>query len=151
MPNEPNDRASGSAESEPSEHDHTEGSEAVTRGIRIAVRSRYEAERSSPGEDYFFFSYTVRILNQGDRPAQLWSRRWVITDGDGNQEVVEGPGVVGHQPLLQPGDSFEYTSFCPLPTSVGVMEGTYRMLVSEGEDFDARIAPFTLAVPAAVN
>ena len=128
-----------------------EGSEALTQGIRVVVRSRYEEERSSPEESYFFFAYTVRILNEGPETAQLWSRRWLITDGDGNQEVVEGPGVVGHQPVLAPGESFEYTSFCPLPTPVGAMEGTYRMIVTDGEDFEARIAPFTLATPSAVN
>lgn len=128
-----------------------EGSEALTQGIRVVVRSRYEEDRSSPEESYFFFSYTVRISNEGSHTAHLWSRRWVITDGDGNQEVVEGPGVVGHQPILAPGESFEYTSFCPLPTSVGAMEGAYQMIVPDGEGFEARIAPFTLAVPSAVN
>lgn len=128
-----------------------EGSEALTRGIRVIVRSRYEEERSSPEESYYFFSYTIRIVNEGSETAQLWSRRWVITDGDGNQEVVEGPGVVGHQPILAPGESFDYTSFCPLPTSVGAMEGTYQMIVTDGENFEARVAPFTLAVPSTVN
>jgi len=123
----------------------------VTEGIRVIVRSRYEEDRSAPEESYYFFSYTIQILNEGSQPAQLWSRRWLITDGDGNQEVVEGPGVVGHQPLLAPGESFEYTSFCPLPTQVGAMEGSYRMLTPEGGQFEAAIAPFTLAVPAAVN
>jgi ApaG protein len=127
------------------------GSEAVTRGIRVTVASRYEEDKSAPEEGYYFFSYTVRITNEGSRPAQLWSRRWVITDGDGNREVVEGDGVVGHQPNLAPGESFEYTSFCPLPTPVGAMEGTYLMRTGDGGDFKAEIASFTLAVPAAVN
>jgi len=127
------------------------GSEAVTRGIRVTVRSRYEEDESAPEEGYYFFSYTIRITNEGSQPAQLWSRRWRITDGDGNQEVVEGAGVVGHQPILAPGEGFEYTSYCPLPTPVGAMEGTYRMLIADGSELDAEIAPFTLAVPAAVN
>jgi ApaG protein len=127
------------------------GSDALTRGIRVTVRSRYEEDKSAPEEGYYFFSYTVRITNEGSRPAQLWSRRWLITDGDGNRETVEGDGVVGHQPNLAPGESFEYTSFCPLPTPVGAMEGTYRMRTGDGGEFDAEIASFTLAVPAAVN
>lgn len=127
------------------------GSEAVTRGIRVTVRSRYEADMSAPEQGFYFFSYTIRIANEGSKTAQLRSRRWRITDGDGNQEVVEGAGVVGHQPTLAPGESFEYTSFCPLPTPVGAMEGSYRMLVADGGELEAEIAPFTLAVPAAVN
>jgi ApaG protein len=126
-------------------------SDTTTRGIRIQVETSYLEERSDPAESAFFFAYHVTISNLGTETAQLLSRRWVITDGDGRQEVVEGPGVVGDQPLLAPGEAYEYTSFCPLPTPVGTMHGAYRMVAAGGERFDAEIAPFTLAVPGAVN
>lgn len=127
-------------------------SDTTTRGIRIEVESEYEAERSSPAESYFFFSYHVRISNVGEETAQLISRLWIITDADGEVQRVEGPGVVGETPLLAPGAAFEYASFCPLKTAVGAMEGHYVMEVAEsGERFEARIDPFTLAVPGAVN
>ena len=127
-------------------------SDTTTRGIRIEVESEYEPDRSSPFESYFFFSYQVRISNLGEETAQLVSRTWIITDSDGEVQTVEGPGVVGETPVLEPGDGFEYTSFCPLQTPVGTMEGHYVMqLVATGERFEARIDPFTLAVPGAVN
>jgi ApaG protein len=126
-------------------------SEATTRGIKVEVESSYVSERSAPEVGHYFFAYRVRISNLGTETAQLISRRWVITDGDGNQEVVEGPGVVGEQPELAPGRSFEYTSFCPLPTPVGTMHGTYRMVTATGASFDAQIAPFSLALPSALN
>ena len=126
-------------------------SDATTRGIRVEVESMYVEERSEPRDAYFFFAYHVRVSNQGTQPARLISREWIITDSDGNVERVEGPGVVGEQPLLQPGESFEYTSFCPLRTSVGSMQGHYTMQLIGGETFPAEIAPFTLAVPGVVN
>lgn len=127
-------------------------SDTTTRGIRIQARSEYEPERSSPAERYYFFSYRIRIENVGDQTAQLLSRLWVITDDRGEVTHVEGPGVVGETPVLAPGDAFEYTSFCPLPTPVGTMEGHYLMqAVPSGERFEARIEPFTLALPGAVN
>ncbi len=126
-------------------------SDTTTQGIRVEVESTYVEERSSPSEDYFFFSYTVRISNLGSETAQLISRRWVITDSDGEAEIVEGPGVVGHQPVLPPGGTFEYSSFCPLSTQVGTMHGVYRIVRQNGGSFEAEIAPFTLAVPGAVN
>lgn len=126
-------------------------SDATTRGIRVHVEGSYVEERSSPAERHYFFAYHVRIENVGEEGAQLLARRWVITDSDGNQEVVEGPGVVGEQPSLAPGEAFEYTSFCPLPTAVGTMHGTYHMVSDSGELFTAEIAPFTLAVPHSVN
>jgi ApaG protein len=91
-------------------------SDTTTEGVRIEVESTYDADRSAPHERYFFFSYRVRISNLGDRRVQLMSRRWVITDADGQEELVEGHGVVGQQPVLEPGQAFEYTSFCPLTT-----------------------------------
>lgn len=126
-------------------------SEATTRGIRVEVESIYVEERSAPSQSYYFFAYHVTIANVGTETAQLISRVWVITDGNGNVERVEGPGVVGEQPRLEPGDSFEYTSFCPLTTPFGTMEGTYQMKTDDGETFDAEIATFTLEVPGVVN
>lgn len=126
-------------------------SDTTTRGIRVEVETSYVHERSEPREGYFFFSYRVRISNLGEETAQLVSREWVITDWDGNIERVEGPGVVGEQPVLAPGQAFEYTSFCPLRTSVGSMHGSYVMRTTSGENFRAAIAPFTLAVPGVVN
>ena len=127
-------------------------SDTVTRGIRIEVRSEYDPLRSSPKDDHFFFAYHVRISNLGTEPAQLVSRLWIITDADGDVERVEGPGVVGETPRLGPGDQFEYTSYCPLTTPVGTMEGHYVMTVeATGERFEAEIGRFTLAAPGAVN
>ncbi|HVR38885.1 MAG TPA: Co2+/Mg2+ efflux protein ApaG [Thermoanaerobaculia bacterium] len=126
-------------------------SDCTTRGIRIEVESEYLAERSEPHASYFFFAYHVRISNVGGETAQLLSREWIITDSDGNEERVQGPGVVGEQPVLAPGQSFEYTSFCPLRSSVGAMHGAYTMRTTSGSFFEAGIAPFTLAVPGVVN
>jgi ApaG protein len=126
-------------------------SDAVTRGIRVHVKSTFVPERSAPEQGEYFFAYTVKISNEGKETAQLVSRRWVITNGEGRVDVVEGPGVVGEQPVLQPGGAFQYTSFCPLPTPFGAMEGTYQMVTASGDRFDALIAPFTLAVPTALN
>jgi ApaG protein len=126
-------------------------SDTTTRGIRVQVQSRYLADQSSPGEDRYLFAYHIRISNEGDTRAQLVSRHWVINDADGHIEHVEGPGVVGEQPVLGPGEAFEYTSFCPLRTAVGSMHGTYQMVTTEGEEFDADIAPFTLATPHALH
>jgi ApaG protein len=126
-------------------------SDAVTRGVRVEVRSSYVPERSAPSQSQYFFAYRVRITNEGEETVQLVSRHWVITDGDGHVEHVRGPGVVGEQPVLGPGQSFEYTSFCPLPTPIGSMHGSYEMLTPAGSHFDAEIAPFSLAVPSALN
>lgn len=124
-------------------------SDTTTRGIRIEVESEYLPHRSDG--DIFYFAYHVRISNVGERTAQLLSREWIITDENGNVERVQGPGVIGEFPMLSPGTAFEYTSFCPLPTSMGTMHGSYTMRDEEGEQFEAEIAPFTLAVPGAVN
>ncbi len=126
-------------------------SDTTTRGIRVEVRSTYIPERSSPNEDEYFFTYHVRMSNVGRETAKLVSREWVITDAEGEVERVKGPGVVGQQPVLQPGGAFEYSSYCPLRTSVGSMHGTYQMVTDKGDQFDAVIAPFTLAVPNALN
>ena len=126
-------------------------SEATTRGIKVEARSVYVPERSEPESGRYFFVYRIRISNVGAETSQLISRRWVITNGDGREEIVEGPGVVGEQPTLAPGQSFEYTSFCPLPSPVGTMHGTYQMVTADGTSFDAVIAPFSLAIPTALN
>ena len=126
-------------------------SEAVTRGIRVFVKSEYVPDRSRPAQNEWFFVYTVKITNEGLEPVQLVTRHWVITDGTGRIEEVRGPGVVGKQPMLKPGESFEYTSSCPLGTPFGVMEGTYQMVSESGALFDAKIAPFTLSEPYTVH
>jgi ApaG protein len=126
-------------------------SDSTTRGVRIEVQSAYVPERSSPADSQYFFAYRIRISNQGEETVQLLARHWVISDGDGNVEHVRGPGVVGEQPVLAPGEAFEYTSFCPLPTPFGSMHGTYRMVTAGGSAFEAEIAPFALAVPTALN
>lgn len=126
-------------------------SEALTRGVRVRVEAEYAPDRSQPGKNQWFFLYTVTIANEGTDTLQLLTRHWVITDGTGHIEEVRGPGVVGKQPTLRPGESFEYTSGCPLTTPFGVMEGTYQMVSESGERFDVRIAPFTLSEPYTVH
>jgi ApaG protein len=126
-------------------------SDTTTNGIRVQVETRYLPEQSSPRDNQFLFAYRIRISNEGAETAQLISRHWIITDADGHVEQVQGPGVVGEQPVLAPGSAFEYTSFCPLRTSVGTMQGTYQMVRANGDGFDAVIAPFTLATPNALN
>ena len=124
-------------------------STAVTQGIRVTVKSRYLPEQSAPGR--WAFAYTVRIENLGSVPAQLRSRHWIITDGNGTREEVKGDGVVGNQPVLRPGEKFEYTSGAVLQAPHGSMRGSYRMVRDDGATFEARIAPFALVVPGSVN
>ena len=126
-------------------------SEAVTKGIRVRVTTQYDPSRSMPQLNRWFFLYTVRISNEGGETAQLLTRHWIITDATGHIEEVKGPGVVGEQPVLSPGQSFEYTSGCPLPTPFGSMRGTYQMVTTGGERFDADIAEFTLSEPTALQ
>lgn len=126
-------------------------SNAITNGIRVTVKSVYVPAQSLPAEKRYVFAYTVRVANEGTETAQLRSRHWIITDGTGNVEEVRGPGVVGKQPILKAGESFDYTSGCPLQTPFGVMEGTYQMVTEDGERFDAKIAPFTLSEPYTVH
>src|SRR5688572_6848439 len=131
-------------------------SEATTRGISVRVQSRYVPERSEPEHADpqrrgWFFAYTIVISNHGEDTVQLLSRHWVITDAEGRVEEVRGPGVVGAQPVLRPGESFEYTSACPLRTPFGTMHGTYQMVTESGEQFDAEIAAFSLSTPYALN
>jgi ApaG protein len=128
-----------------------EQSNAVTEGIRVRVRSQYIAEQSVPLAHRYVFAYTVRIENEGAEPAQLRTRHWIITDGAGKVEEVRGPGVVGQTPYLRPGQHFEYTSGCVLQTPRGEMKGSYQMYRPDGHMFDARIAPFLLALPHSLN
>jgi ApaG protein len=123
-------------------------STAETEGIRVRVQSRYVAELSSPPDERYVFEYSITISNEGPRTAQLRTRHWIITDGRGEVEEVRGDGVVGEQPRLHPGDSFQYRSSCRLPTPIGTMHGTYRMWRDDGSYFDAVIAPFSLVLPA---
>jgi ApaG protein len=124
-------------------------SEATTQGIRVQVESRYSAEYSRP--EQWFFLYTVRISNLGSETVQLTSRHWIIRDANDQIEEVKGPGVVGDQPVLEPGDSYEYTSGCPLPTPFGSMQGSYQMVTAGGERFDAEIAEFVLREPGSIH
>ncbi len=126
-------------------------SEAVTNDIRVEVMSNYSADNSRPLEDNWVFQYTVRITNQGTETVQLISRHWIITDGVGHTEEVQGPGVVGEQPVLAPGESFQYSSWCPLKTPTGGMHGTYQMARANGNQFDIEIAPFALKARYTVN
>ena len=126
-------------------------SNTKTKGIRINVEPEYLPRRSDPTKPIYFFAYHIIITNGSDANIQLVSRYWHITDSNGNIEEIRGPGVVGKQPNLEAGESFKYTSFCPLPTEFGVMYGTFQMVRSDGISFDARIKPFKLAIPFSVN
>jgi ApaG protein len=126
-------------------------SEAVTEGIRVEVSPEFVTEQSIPAENKFVFAYKVIITNESSGKVKLLSRHWVIINADGDREDVEGPGVVGYTPELEPGESFEYTSFCPLNTNWGTMEGSYHMVKENGEPFDADIARFYLFDPALVQ
>jgi ApaG protein len=126
-------------------------SDKTTQGIRIQVRTAFVPERSAPAQGRYFFAYRVRISNEGNDAAQLVSRKWIITDANGDSEVVEGDGVVGKQPVLAPGEAFEYESYCPLKTPFGSMHGHYNMARPSGEVFRAVIAAFHMAMPTALN
>jgi ApaG protein len=121
--------------------------EAVTRNIRVRVESEFAPERSNPPMNVWFFLYTIRISNEGRETVQLLSRHWIITDAMGATREVRGPGVIGKQPVLGPGESFEYTSGCDLPTPFGSMRGTYQMVNGEEQRFEIEIPAFTLAEP----
>jgi ApaG protein len=126
-------------------------STATTEGFTVTVKSEYIPSQSSPTARRYVFAYTVRIENVGTETAQLKSRHWIITDGNGKVEEVRGPGVIGEQPVLRPGQHFEYTSGCVLETPRGSMEGTYQMTSEAGRKFDAKIARFDLALPYSLN
>jgi ApaG protein len=126
-------------------------SETTTRDVKVQAEPRYSPEHSEPQRQEWFFLYTITITNQGRETVQLLSRHWVVTDALGNVEEVRGPGVVGHQPVLKPGESFEYTSGCPLKTPFGSMRGSYEMITERGERFLVDIAPFILREPGAYH
>ena len=119
--------------------------------ITVVAKSTYLAEQSDPAKNQYVFSYTITVTNTGDVSAQLISRHWYITDGDHRVQEVKGLGVVGQQPVLKPGESFEYTSGASIPTPVGTMRGTYQMRADDGREFDAVIPPFTLSVPRVLH
>ena len=115
--------------------------------ITVVPKATYVADQSDPSKDQYVFAYTITISNTGSAPVQLISRHWIITDANGKVLEVKGLGVVGQQPLLKPGESFEYTSGTHLETAVGTMHGTYQMIAEDGQQFDAPIPSFTLSVP----
>jgi ApaG protein len=119
--------------------------------ITVAVKSTYLAEHSDPARRQYVFAYTITITNTGEVAAQLISRHWIITDSEQQVQEVKGLGVVGQQPLLQPGESFEYTSGTSLTTAVGTMRGTYQMVAGDGKTFDAQIPLFTLSMPRVLH
>jgi len=125
--------------------------EAITKDIRVHVESEFAPGRSNPPQNQWFFYYTIRIINEGRETVQLLSRHWVITDAMGAMREVRGPGVVGKQPRLEPGQSFEYTSGAAIATAVGTMKGAYQMVAADGTRFEAQIPEFTLSVPRVLH
>ena len=117
----------------------------------VSVRPQFVPEHSAPDEEKFLFAYTVTIRNTGEVAAQLISRHWIITDANNKVEEVQGPGVVGEQPLLQPGEAFEYTSGCPIATPVGSMRGSYQCVAEDGTRFEAAIPEFVLSMPRTLH
>ena len=126
-------------------------STAVTADVRVDVRARYSDEHSAPAASRWFFLYTIRITNEGDATVQLLNRHWTIVDGTGHTEEVHGPGVVGEQPVLEPGQAFEYTSGCPLPTPFGSMAGIFDMQRADDTEFEAEVALFQLMQPGSIH
>ncbi len=123
----------------------------TTRGVTVRVSVSYLAEQSEPARGRWFWAYHIRIENEGAAPVQLLTRHWIITDGRGARHSVEGEGVVGEQPMIEPGASFDYVSGCPLATPTGAMQGTYRMVGEDGRAFDVAIPRFSLMAPAVMQ
>lgn len=123
-------------------------SSATTHDITVRVSVSYLPEQSEPGRGRWFWAYHIRIENGGAQPVQLLTRHWIITDGRGARHSVEGEGVVGEQPLIEPGASYDYVSGCPLATPTGSMQGSYRMIGADGARFDVVIPTFALVAPA---
>jgi ApaG protein len=119
--------------------------------ITVVTRTAFLDDQSDPARNQYVFAYTIKVTNTGTVTAQLISRHWVITDGEHRTQEVKGLGVVGQQPVLKPGESFEYTSGASIPTAVGTMRGTYQMVAEDGRAFDATIPPFTLSVPRTLH
>lgn len=126
-------------------------SDAVTNGIRVEVLALHSPENSRPQQGEWVFQYTVRITNQGAETVQLISRHWIISDAFEDTREIKGPGVVGKQPVLAPGESFKYSSWCPLKTPTGTMRGAYQMVRADGDQFDIEVAPFTLRATYTVH
>jgi len=126
-------------------------SEALTQDVRVTVRARYSEEHSAPASSRWFFLYTIRIANEGETPVQLLNRHWTIIDATGHTEEVHGPGVVGEQPVLEPGQAFEYTSGCPLTTPFGSMAGSFEMQRADGTEFEAEVGLFQLMQPGSIH
>ena len=122
--------------------------QAITRDIAIMVEPQYVADRSDPAQNQYFWAYTVEIENRGPRAVQLKRRHWIITDGRGQKHEVKGPGVVGEEPIIAPGESFRYTSGCPLDTPDGFMVGHFTMIGEDGDTFLIDIPAFSLDIPA---
>ncbi|MGE3643957.1 MAG: Co2+/Mg2+ efflux protein ApaG [Beijerinckiaceae bacterium] len=121
--------------------------QTTTHNIRVSVEPEYLEDRSKPERSQYFWAYHIEIVNLGDEEAQLTHRHWKITDANGRREEVNGPGVVGEQPVLGPGDAFEYTSGCPLTTPSGIMAGSYRFVTDTGQTFEVEIPAFSLDSP----
>ena len=126
-------------------------SEAITNNVRVEAESQYAPERSQPFQNQWYFHYTIRTTNEGDDTVQLLSRHWIVTDATGRTEEAKGPGVVGEQPVLAPGETFQYTSGWPLKTATGIIRGTYQMVSADGRKFDIEIAPFALKARYTIN
>ena len=122
-----------------------------TRGISVSVEPRYLEDRSDPSEPLFFWAYTIEIANGTEAPVQILARHWIITDQNGRREDVRGLGIVGEQPLIEPGESFTYTSGCPLPTPSGIMAGSYEAIGGDGKVFSVDIPAFSLDLPNAAR
>lgn len=120
---------------------------AITRDIQVTALPDFLPERSDPLQDRFVWSYTIEIANLGRERVQLLSRRWIVIDAYGRREEVSGPGVVGEQPILEPGETFRYASGCPLSTPSGLMQGTYTMITDSGETFEIEVPAFSLDSP----
>jgi ApaG protein len=119
--------------------------------ITVVPRATYVAEQSDPGKNHYVFAYTIRVTNTGNVTARLVSRHWLITDADHRVQEVKGMGVIGQQPVLQPGETFEYASSATLATAVGTMRGAYQMVAEDGKAFEAPIPPFTLSIPRTLH
>lgn len=122
-----------------------------TQGVKIMARPIYLTEQSQPERNRWVWSYEITVANEGDEAVQLLDRHWIITDASGETDEVRGEGVIGQQPVIEPGDSFSYQSFCPLPTEYGFMRGSFGMVKGDGTRFEATIAPFVLLTQAQLN